>query len=199
MIQGDVSTSEIIFGSVVLAGFLGVAYVIGRTLSAITNRKYAKAWAPLVPLVQGTVVFDQGAAASSSLHGSYKGHVVHAHMVPQRNKYQHSNTGRYNYFSITLKDVPGAHDWRIYHDTKVFGLGRDGWQVTCRENDALRAKLEASGISGVLAMLGTPQLEFDKDRHTLEFSNDITPNLVLTPTDFTDVLELLIRLKAAQL
>ncbi len=48
-------------------------------------------------------------------------------------------------------------------------------------------------------MLGTPRLEFDKDRHTLKFSNDITPNLVLTPTDFKDVLELLVRLKTAQL
>ena len=199
MIQGDVSTTDIILGSVALAGFLGVAYVIGRTTSAITNRKYGKAWAPLVPLVNGTVAYDKGAAASSSLHGVYKGHVVQAHMEPQRAQYEHSDTGRYNYFSITLKDVPGAHDWRVYHDTKIFGVGRDGWHVTCRDNEALRAKLETSGIAGVLAMLGTPTLTFDKDWHTLEFSNDITPNLVLTPAAFTDVLDLLVRLKAAQL
>lgn len=198
MMQGDVSTTDIIFGSVVLAGFLGVAYVIGRTMSAVTNRKYARAWAPLVPVVHGTIVYDKGAAASSSLHGEYLGHAVHAHMQPQRNRHYDSSTDRYNYFAITLKDVAGQHDWRVYHDTKVFGVGRDGWQIDS-DDDVLRARLDASGIAGVLAMLGTPQLKFDKDWHTLEFSNDITPNLVLTPTDFTDVLELLVRLKAAQL
>ncbi len=198
MIQGDVSTTDIVLGSVVLVGFLGVAYVIGRTLSAITNKKYARAWAPLVPVVHGTIVYDKGAAVSSSLYGEYKGHVVHAQMQPQRNKYQHSNSGRYNYFGITLKDVPGLHDWRVYHDTKIFGVGRDGWQVEAG-NETLKARLDASGIAGLLAMLGTPRLEFDKALHTLEFSNDITPNLVLTPADFTDVLDLLVRLKTAQL
>ena len=198
MIQGDVSTTDIIFGAVVLAGFLGVAYVIGRTLSAITNRKYSRAWARLVPVVNGTIVYDRGAAASSSLYGEYQGHAVHAHMQPQRNRYQHSNTGRYNYFAVTLKDVEGAYDWRVYHDTKVFGVGRDGWQVEAGD-DARKARLDASGIAGLLAMLGTPRLEFDKDLRTLQFSNDITPNLVLTPADFTDLLDLLVRLKAAQL
>jgi hypothetical protein len=196
MMQGDVPASDIIVGAVALVGFLGVAYVIGRTKSAFTNRTYARAWAPLVPVVNGTIVYDQSTAVSSSLHGQYKGHAVHAQMEPQRNRYHDSSTGRYNAFEVTLHDVAGAHDWRVYHDTKIFGIGRDGWQIDT-DDAALASRLEASGITAVLAMLGTPTLKFDASAHTLLFSNDITPNLVLTVGDFVDVLELLLRMKAA--
>ena len=95
----------------------------------------------------------------------------------------------------SLNTLPGWNRPMPY-DTKIFGVGRDGWQITSTD-EALRARLEASGITGVLAMLGTPELKFDTDLQTLTFSNDITPNLVLTPSEFVDVLELLLRMKAA--
>lgn len=197
MIQGDVSTSDIVFGAIVLAGFLVVAYVIGKTTSAFTNRKFARAWEPLVPIVNGTVSFDSGASASSSLYGQYNGHRVHANMVPQRNKYEHSPGERFNYFDVGLKDIPGAHDWTIRHNQKVLGMGYDGWRVHSLDA-AEQQRVESWGLTSVLAMLGAPQLEFDAATQTLMISNDITPNLVVTAADFKDLLDLLVRVARLQ-
>ena len=193
----DVSTSDIIVSSVAIVIFLIVAYGIGRAHSAWKNRSFTRAWAPLVPIVSGTVTYDQSAAVSSSLHGTYKGHAVRAIMSPQRNRYHFASPDRYNEFEVLLTDVAGVHDWKIYHEKSILGIGRDGWQI--KSNDALlQARLEATSIASTLALLGTPLLQYTADTHTLRFSNDITPNLVLIPRQFSEVLELLVHLARVQ-
>lgn len=195
--EQEVSTSDIIFGSVVIAIFLIVAYGIGRAHSAWKNRSFSRAWAPLVPIVGGTVTYDRSAAVSSSLYGTYKQHAVLAIMTPQRNRYHFASPDRYNEFEVLLTDVAGVHDWSIYHEKSILGIGRDGWQI--RSSDAqLQARLEATCIASTLALLGTPVLQYTADTHTLRFSNDITPNLVLIPRQFNEVLELLIHLARVQ-
>ena len=63
------------FWSVVgLAVFLAVAFGIGFLVNKVKNAKFARAWAPLRPVIEGSaVVEDGGGAATSWLTGTYQG------------------------------------------------------------------------------------------------------------------------------
>jgi hypothetical protein len=193
--KDDVSFSEILFGSVVIAGFLAVAYVIGRVSSAWTNRRFTQAWSPLVRILDGgTLTYDKGAAVSSTLHGTWKGHRVRACMSPERNRYSFQAPDRFNEFDVTIEGAVGDQDWTLRYDTKVLGVGHDGWKVTIGDA-ATQARVEAAGVVAALAAFGTPKLEYFANTHSLRFTEDVTPRLVPTPERFRATLDLLVRLR----
>lgn len=192
----EVSPQDILFGVIVLIIFIVCAYFAGRLMSAWKNRRFATAWAPLVPLINGTVHNDGGGAATSWLTGTYQGKQVKASIMPGRNRHIEGGD-RYNYFDVALLDVPGQHNWRINYQTALLGLGNTGWDIKT-DDQTLRVRLHESGIIADLARLGTPTIEYTARGRTLLYSEDITPRWVPTPERFQAVLEILLRLAAEQ-
>jgi hypothetical protein len=193
----EVSPSDILFGASILIIFLVCAFGVGRLLSAWKNRRFTAAWASLVPLINGTVHHDGGGAATSWLTGTYRGKRVKATIMPGRNRYTEGG-GRYNYFDVALLDIPGQQNWRIVYQTALLGLGHTGWDIKT-EDQILRVRLEEMGIMAELARLGTPTIEYSAQRHTLLYSEDITPRWVPTPERFQEALEMLLRFAAERI
>ena len=188
----EVASADILFGAIILLGCLACALLAGRFLSTWKNRRFATAWAPLVPLINGTVHNDNGGAATSWLIGTYQGKHVKARIIPGRNRHIEGND-RYNYFDVALLDVPGQQNWRIVYQTALLGLGHTGWDIKT-EDQSLRVRLEEMDIMAELARLGTPTIEYSAREHTLLYSEDITPRWVPVPERFQEVLEILLRL-----
>lgn len=191
----EVATGDIVFGAIVLIIFLIVALGVGRFLSGLKNQRFNKAWQPLVPIINGKIVHDGGGAATSWLTGTYKGKSVQASMIPDRNLYQGESGPRYNYFDVQLTAVPGNQDWRIIYKTPLAGMGAEGWQIQT-ENQRLRTELGQSAVLSTLAGFGRPTVEYKAKRHTLCYSEDITPGWVPALDRFKEELELLLMLAA---
>lgn len=190
----EVPAGDILFGAIVLVGFLICAYVIGRFLSNWKNRRFNAAWVPLVPLINGTVHHDGGGADTSWLAGTYRGKQVRASMTPDRNLYR-EGSDRYNYFDIALRDVAGQQNWHIAYRTAILGMGTTGWHIEA-EDEGLNGRLQAANIAAELARLGTPTVTYTARDHTLLYSDDITPRWAPTPERFQEILELLLRVSA---
>jgi len=190
----EVPTGDIIFGAVVLIILLVLAWIIGRFISSLKNKRFNQAWAPLVPLINGKIHHDGGGAATSWLTGSYKGKQVQASMIPNRNRYQEQSGERYNYFDVALMQIAGQQDWRITYKTAVFGLGKTGWQVSGRDEN-LSLRLQSDEIFSALAHLGRPEIEYSARSRTLRCSQDVTPQWVPTAQRFQEQLEELLLLE----
>jgi hypothetical protein len=113
LLQGDVPAKDLITGSIILVVFLVCVFAAGRVLSRVRNARCARAWEPLVPVIGGKVVDDGGGAATSWMTGTYKGRLVCASMVPNRNRYPGETGFRYNYFDVALLQTPGKSDWSL--------------------------------------------------------------------------------------
>jgi hypothetical protein len=72
----EVPPGDMLFGSVVLAIFLVFVFALGWLINKFKNRRFTRAWTPLVPLIQGTVHEDGG--GGGFLSGTYRGHKVRA-------------------------------------------------------------------------------------------------------------------------
>lgn len=131
-IQGS---SDMVVGSVGLVLFLIFVFAAGKVLSSFKNARFTKAWAPLVPIIAGTIIHDGGGASTSWLAGTWQGRKVQASMTPGRNRYSGESGFKYNEFGIELLEVPGGQDWRI-----------DNSQIEMAEA-ALRQRLEAPASS----------------------------------------------------
>ena len=107
------SSSDMVFGSIVLFFFLVFIFALGKVIYTFKNARFTKAWSPLVPIINGTVVGDGGGGSTSWLTGTWQGRRVRAIMSPDRNRYSGESGSRYNEFGIELLDVPGGQDWRI--------------------------------------------------------------------------------------
>jgi hypothetical protein len=195
-------TSDLILGAVGLVIFLVFVFAAGLLLSKYKNARFAKAWSPLVPLVNGTVTGDGGGAATSWLTGVYRGAQMRASMSPDRNTSSEGGGTKYNYFDVTLLDVPGARDWAVIYDTPILGFGKKGWRVKA-EDAALEEDLLRSGVVEMVARFGVPHLpasfglpavEYRRRERTLRYSADVTPQWAPTPEHFRAQLELLLRL-----
>lgn len=190
----EVPAGDILLGAMILVGFLIGVYVVGRFLNNWKNRRFNVAWAPLIPLINGTVQNDGGGAATSWLTGTYRGKQVQASMVPDRNLYQEGN-GRYNYFDTALRGVAGQQNWQIIYRTPVLGIGTSGWCIE-GEDEALNSRLQAANIITEIAHLGNPTIAYTARDHTLRYSDDITPLWAPSSERFQAILELLLRLAA---
>jgi hypothetical protein len=146
---------DMVFGGLVLVGFLALIGAAGLVLYRWKNARLTRAWAPLVPVIDGRVRGDGGGAARSWLSGSYAGHQVEASLSPNaadRGRVGSTTTGyAYNAFEIMLGDVPGQHDWSL-----LGARGGDAeWRIETAD-EALRQRLEASPVVGLVAALGHP-------------------------------------------
>lgn len=185
------------FWSVVgLAVFLAVAFGIGFLVNKVKNAKFARAWAPLRPVIEGSaVVEDGGGAATSWLTGTYQGLPVVARMNPEKNLYSDDGGPRFNEFSVAVRDLKGEHDWTFEMRGKP-EPGRSPWVVTA-ESTALAQRLERAGIESRLPGLGYPKITFRRQTGLLEYVVDVTPSLVPTPELFRQALDFLVWLAAA--
>src|SRR5689334_20548661 len=93
-------SSDMVLGIVVLVPFLILCFVLGKAIATLKNARFTKAWAPLVPVIQGTVVHDGGGASTSWLTGTWQGRKVQASMTPGRNRYSGESGSRYNEFGV---------------------------------------------------------------------------------------------------
>lgn len=192
MNQG-VPPGDMLFGGMVLAIFLVFVFLAGWVLNRFKNSGFRKAWAPLIPMIQGRVVEDGGGAATSWLTGTYRGRRVVASMTPNRNRYSGESGPRYNHFDVTLLDVPGGQDWRIEHQTAILGFGQTGWRVLTKDK-ALEDRLNASGILFTVANSGVEEVLYSARERKLLFAEDVTPQWTSTPERFQQELELLLTL-----
>jgi hypothetical protein len=191
----DIPASDFILGTVGLVLFLIFAFAAGWVLSRFKNARFARAWTPLVPVIQGTVTHDGGGAATSWLTGTYRGRSVRAEMVPDRNLYPGESNARYNYFGITLLDVPGKQDWRVAYQTSFLGMGQAGWQVTAKD-PALQERLRARGVVDAVVQLGGQTLTYTAREGTLQYGEDAGPAWVPSPERFRQELDALLLLAA---
>jgi hypothetical protein len=189
----EVATGDIVFGAIILVGLLICALMVGRFISGIKNKRFARAWAPLMPLINGKASYDGGGAATSWLTGTYCGKQVQATMIPDRNLYTEQSGSRYNYFDVALLDIDGQRDWQISYKTAVLGMGHTGWHLV-PEDTLFEARLQNANIMAVLTQLGNPTIEYSARGRRLRYSADVTPRWVPTPEKFQAALEILLQL-----
>ena len=109
-------TWDMIVGAAILIPFLILVFAAGLVLNKFKNGRFTRAWGPLVPIINGTVIQDGGGAATSWLTGTYRRRKVRASMVPNRNRYSGESGHTYNYFDIEIQDVPGGQGWSVVSD-----------------------------------------------------------------------------------
>lgn len=176
-----VETPDMVLGTVILVLFLAFCFAAGKVLSGFKNARFTKAWSPLVPIIDGTVVHDGGGAATSWLVGTWQGRKVQASMSPGRNLYPEGGM-KFNEFGVELLDVPGGQDWRIANS-----------RIEIAE-PALRQRLEASGILLMIQAFGAPAVSYSRSQKKLSYSEDAGSRWIPTPEHFRAELDLLLRL-----
>ena len=183
--------SDGLSGVLFVLGLLFVAYWIGRLLGRVKKKRFANAWSPLVPLVNGTFTSEATISETSVLTGTYAGYPVRAYMAPGSNRSQYSKE-RYNYFEVQLLHQAGKLDWRIDYETRVLGMGKQGWQI--RAAPALEDQLRQQGVLGQISALGNPIVRYSQQQESLLISEDVTPGWAPSPQHFKQQLELLLYL-----
>jgi hypothetical protein len=172
----EVSTQDIVFGAVVLVIVLFCAYWVGGLLSRWKNARFARAWAPLVPVINGTITNDGAGAATSWLTGMYAGRQVRASLTPDRNRYSGETGPRYNYFDVALLDVQGKQDWSIRFQNN------EGHPAAA--DDALEERLRQAGIVAMLTSIGSPEARYNAGERSLQISLEVTSGWAPMPESF---------------
>lgn len=190
-------TSDIIFGAVVLVIILVLAYMAGRVTTNFKNKRFARAWSPLLSIVNGTVVDDYGAAASSYLTGTYKGWALQACSVPNMNESNRltgeSTHHKYNYFDISLKNISGKSDWEVEYTRSLMGFGKAEWDISSADKE-LEERLRKNNLVEIILAGRGHEVRFTKAQKTLVYVEDITPRWTPEPAAFTNTLEIMMRL-----
>lgn len=193
------NTPDLVLGPIVLVFFLTFAYGVGRLLSAVQNARFTQAWAPLIPIISGTILNDSSHATSSRLTGTYGGRSVEAEMTPGRNMSAVSGVEtdrrRYNEFEIRVLGVSGGQDWHVFFTRPLLGLGKAGWSISA--DGALGEKLESLGVLGTIERMGGAAFRYRAQQSTLEYRVDVTPRWAPTPERFREDLEALLPLAQA--
>jgi len=184
----ETSNTDVIFGIVVVLALLPVFYVIGRVVSLFQNFKFAKHWAPLIPVLHdGTIVEDRLTAVTSRLQGTYQGVPVFATMTPNVQRYRYSR-GNGNRFSVGVSEVPGASDWSARWDSGIPIIGTPGWSINAADT-TLATRLESAGLIALIESFGQATLSYETRSQTLEWRANIEPWFVLPPERFRHVLD----------
>ncbi len=172
-----------VVGSVALVVFLIFVFAAGKVLYSFKAARFTKAWTPLVPVIQGTIVHDGGGGSTSWLTGTYQGKRVRAGMMPDRNRYSGESGNRYNYFEVELLDVPGGQDWRVEENGRIE-----------TKDPLLRQWLEAYGLLAMVERFGSPIIRYSQGQAKLSFSEDEGPVWLPSPERFEAELGLLLQL-----
>jgi hypothetical protein len=186
-------TSDFATGVWALAVFLVFVFTLGWLIAKFRNARFAAAWAPLKPIVGGTVIDDSGGGTTSYLAGAYRGRRVRATMAPGINRYSGEDGGhRYNFFEVALLDEAGQHDWRVEYAMPVMGFGKSGWQIEA-EDPALAERLRHANPAALIAA-GQQKIVYDRRTRSLAVQDDITPQVVPSPEAFERHLQLVLTL-----
>lgn len=183
--------SDMLFGVIVTIIFLVFVFALGFLITSFKNRRFTKAWAPLIPMIGGKVIADGGGAASSWLTGTYRGQPVVATMVPNRNRFSGETGHDYNSFDVGLREVTGKQDWSVEYKTAILGFGQDGWQIKT-DDPALRQRLQAAGLLDLVTAMGIETLKFTARNRRLELHEDAGPVWIPSPERFQQELEFLL-------
>lgn len=186
-------TQDILFGVAVLIPFLVLVFALGFIINRFKNRRFARAWAPLVPVINGTITHDGGGATTSWLTGTWQGRRVRASMTPDRNRYSGETGSRYNSYEIAVLDVAGGKDWSIECKTLVLGFGKEGWHIETPD-EALAERLRAAGAIALVERLGMPTVRYSAREKALLFEEDAGPVWVPAPARFQEELDILLQL-----
>lgn len=145
-------------GVLILAVFIPAIIAMGYAIYRFKNARLTRAWRPLLDLFEGAqTAGDGGGAAASFLRGRYRGHQFDAVMYPGVAVYASGDGGepRFNLFELTLKDVHGAHDWKVQlHESRSRGESAT-WTLD-GSAPALSAALEEAGALALVSALVVP-------------------------------------------
>lgn len=185
------STNDLVLGAVILAGFLAVLYPAGKLLHRLKHAKFNRDWAPLIPVVGGTVHEDpQGGGATSWLVGTYRGRTIHARMSPDVRPLEVANYE--NRFAVGVAELDGAAHWRLVHLGAIVGVHEAGWKI--ETDDALLAgRLRGTGILEVLESVGRPDARYNRHERAVFLEVDVRPLRVPPRESFVALLEAAVR------
>lgn len=201
--EQEVSTPDIIFGSVILVIFLAVCYVVGSFIAGIQKRRFARSLAHLQPVLNGT--FDTNASVSSAgIWGSYQDREVHVLATPGVAIHTEGGGPRYNAFDVEIVGVSGAKDWELYYGTDRLMdalTNSNTWYFQTRDA-ALKERLQTSGIIEEVQRMGPPSLsmtvypvvKYRASGKGLSLREDITPETAPSRERLIEQIESLERL-----
>jgi hypothetical protein len=194
--------SDLAFGIAVFVVFLAVVAVAGFLLHRFSRARYARAWAPLVPVIGGQVR-GEGGAARSWLHGSYQGRPVVAGISPmagQRGRVGSTTTGAAaNFFLVAITGLSGRQDWRVLFSAD------GGWRIEAGD-PGVQQRLAGSELIGRIAALGYPSpaistvrlpvLDYTARNGELVFREDAGSSWLPDPDRFRTELDTLVAIAA---
>lgn len=142
---------DFVFGALLVALFVVFAVVAGYLITRFQQARYARAWKPLLDVVDGTVQPSTGGGANSPMRGTYKGYHIAGSMAPGASKGEDS---RYNHFMLGITALPGARDWKLAYVHRFWPLGSaPTWRIESKD-EALGGHLEAAGVARIIEQLG---------------------------------------------
>jgi hypothetical protein len=180
--------------------FMVIVIAASRVLARFTGSKFAKAMAPLAPVIGGT--FSTDSLSAGWLAGAYRGRTVHAAAIPGVSPGSTAQSARYNAFEVALQDVPGTGDWSVTFGMHTAGqiLSRgESWRIsaddagleTRLQDSPLIAELERFAGAGVR---GFPTVRYAAREKTLTHRDSVWPGITPPPEHFQKQLELALRL-----
>jgi hypothetical protein len=180
-----------------LAIFLVFVFALGYLIVRIKQARLARAWRPLLPIVQGRVIPSSGGGADSPMRGTYKGYSVYATMIPDASDGEDS---RYNHFAVGLTGLAGREDWKVAYVHHLWPLtSPPTWQLECKDPATL-ARLQAAGVMKIIEDLVAlpdapdPPLSYAAARGNLLIQTVAGPGWIPTEARFIELLEGLITL-----
>lgn len=190
-------TQDILFGVAVFIPFMVAVFFLGWAINRFKNRRFTRAWAPLVPIIGGKITEDGGGASTSWLSGTWRGRRVWASMTPGRALHSGESGVNYNEFEAAVLNLPGRHDWRIEWKPSIFGFGREGWQIETSD-PGLEERLRAAGAMALVERMGFDTVTYKAREKNLRFSENAGSAWVPTPGRFQEELDVLLQLAEIQ-
>jgi hypothetical protein len=186
---------DFVFGAALVAVFVAFAIVLGYFITRFQQARYARAWKPLLDLVDGAVQPSSGGGADSPMRGTYKGYQIIGSIAPGASKGEDS---RYNHFMVGITALPGARDWRLAYVHRLWPLGSaSSWRIESKD-EALRGRLEAAEVAGIIEQLGIlpeapdPPVSYSATGRSLLIQCDAGPDWIPSREYFVQLLETLI-------
>ena len=182
-------TADILEGAAYLIPALVVIFIAAKVLAAFTNRRFAQALAPLLPVIAGTLRKD---GLRGQIFGTHEGRPVAVEVmegVRDRRFPGHPNEKR-TLWRIELNAAGGALDWTF--DRRGLRTFSPGSFAPTAEEAACAATLESSGaIAAIQSLAGEFFIAYSARLKRFSFVEDIRPALAPSPERFRGQLELL--------